>query len=106
MISSDDKTSIQARCRCHPTLPPGASRAMRVEHEYDRGGALAYLAAYDVHQPQVIGLCSDTTGIDPFMELVEEVMTREPYTSARRVFWVVDNGSSHRRQAAIDRLAQ
>jgi transposase len=106
VISSDEKTSIQARCRCHPTLPPGASRAMRVEHEYDRGGALAYLAAYDVHRAQVIGLCSDTTGIDPFKELVEEVMTREPYASARRVFWVVDNGSSHRGQAAIDRLTR
>lgn len=106
VISSDEKTSIQARCRCHPTLPPGTSRTMRVEHEYDRGGALAYLAAYDVHQARVIGLCSDTTGIDPFTELVDEVMTREPYASARRVFWIVDNGSSHRGQAAIDRLTR
>jgi transposase len=106
VISSDEKTSIQARCRCHPTLPPGTSRAMRVEHEYDRGGALAYLAAYDVHRAHVIGLCSDTTGIDPFMELVDEVMTQEPYASAKRVFWIVDNGSSHRGQAAIDRLTK
>ena len=105
VISSDEKTSIQARCRCHPTLPPGTSRTMRVNHEYERGGALAYLAAYDVHRARVIGLCSDTTGIAPFTELVDEVMTQEPYASARRVFWVVDNGSSHRGQAAIDRLA-
>jgi transposase len=104
VISSDEKTSIQARCRCHPTLPPGTSRTMRVNHEYDRGGALAYLAAYDVHQAHVIGLCSATTGIDSFMDLVEEVMTQEPYASARRVFWVVDNGSSHRGRTAIDRL--
>jgi hypothetical protein len=33
-------------------------------------------------------------------------MTREPYKSADRVFWVVDNGSSHRGQAAIDRLTE
>jgi DDE superfamily endonuclease len=104
VISSDEKTSIQARCRRHPTLAPGKARTMRIEHEYDRGGALAYLAAYDVHRAHVIGLCSDTTGIDPFMELVDEVMTQEPYASATRVFWVVDNGSSHRGQAAIDRL--
>jgi DNA-binding NarL/FixJ family response regulator len=32
-------------------------------------------------------------------------MTQEPYASAKRVFWIVDNGSSHRGQAAIDRLA-
>ena len=104
VISSDEKTSIQARCRCHPTLPPGRSRAMRVSHEYERGGALAYLAAYDVHRARVIGLCSDTTGIGPFTDLVDEVMTQEPYAPARRVFWVVDNGSSHRGQAVSDRL--
>ena len=104
VICSDEKTSIQARCRCHPTLPPGRSRVMRVNHEYERGGALAYLAAYDVHRARVTGLCSDTTGIEPFTDLVDEVMTQEPYASARRVFWVVDNGSSHRGQAASDRL--
>ena len=31
-------------------------------------------------------------------------MTKEPYASARRVFWVVDNGSSHRGQASVERL--
>jgi hypothetical protein len=31
-------------------------------------------------------------------------MTKEPYASARRVFWIVDNGSSHRGQKAVDRL--
>jgi hypothetical protein len=106
VLSSDEKTSIQARCRCHPTLAPGAARTMRVNHEYDRGGALAYLAAYDVHRARVFSHCSAKTGIVPFMTLVEYVMTQEPYASARRVFWVVDNGSSHRGQAAIDRLTK
>jgi len=55
VICADEKTSIQARCRCHPTLPPGKARAMRVEHDYKRGGALAYLAAWDVHRGQVTG---------------------------------------------------
>ncbi|MEV4418321.1 IS630 family transposase, partial [Catellatospora sp. NPDC049609] len=105
VISADEKTSIQARCRCHPTLPPGRSRLMRVEHEYDRGGALAYLAALDVHRGKVHGRCEPTTGLAPFARLVEQVMTREPYASARRVFWIVDNGSSHRGQASIDRMA-
>jgi transposase len=106
VISADEKTSIQARCRCHPTLPPGTSRTMRVNHDYDRGGAVAYLAAYDVHRAEVFGRCEPTTGIEPFRRLVEQVMTAEPYASADRVFWIVDNGSSHRGQAAIDRLAE
>lgn len=104
VVCADEKTSIQARCRCHPTLPPGRSRMMRVEHEYDRKGALAYLAAWDVHRGQVTGRCEDTTGIDPFARLVQQVMTAEPYSSADRVFWITDNGSSHRGQAAIDRM--
>jgi transposase len=105
VISADEKTSIQARCRCHPTLAPGQARAMRINHEYHRGGACAYLAAYDVHRAKVFGRCEDTTGIDPFMRLVAQVMSQEPYASAKRVFWVVDNGSSHRGQASINRLA-
>jgi hypothetical protein len=105
VICADEKTSIQARCRCHPTLPPGKARAMRVEHDYDRGGALAYLAAWDVHREQVTGRCEDTTGIAPFARLVAQVMTTEPYASAERVFWIVDNGSSHRGAAAAERMA-
>ena len=105
VISADEKTSIQARCRCHPTLPPGKARQIRVNHDYHRRGAIAYLAAYDVHRGQVFGRCQDTTGIAAFEQLVDQVMTTEPYASAERVFWIVDNGSSHRGQAAIDRLA-
>ena len=106
VISADEKTSIQARLRCHPTLAPASTRDMRVEHEYDRGGALAYLAGWDVHRAKIFGRCEPTTGIEPFARLVEQVMTTEPYASARRVFWVVDNGSSHRGQRAVDRMQQ
>jgi hypothetical protein len=106
VISADEKTSIQARLRCHPTLVPASTRPMRVEHEYDRGGALAYLAAWDVHRAKIFGRCEPTTGIDQFHHLVDQVMSTEPYTSARRVFWIVDNGSSHRGQRATDRLHQ
>uniref|UniRef100_UPI001C3765B6 IS630 family transposase n=1 Tax=Peterkaempfera griseoplana TaxID=66896 RepID=UPI001C3765B6 len=101
VISADEKTSIQARCRCHPTLAPGQARAMRVNHTYGRGGALAYLAAYDVHHARVFGRSEPRTGIDPFMALVARVMSQEPYAGAKRV----DNGSSHRGKKAADRLA-
>ena len=106
VLCADEKTRIQARCRCHPTLPPGKARTMRVNHDYDRGGALAYLAAWDVGRARVVGRCAPSTGIKPFMALVAQVMTQEPYASAKRVFWIVDNGSSHRGKAAIDRLAK
>lgn len=106
VICADEKTSVQARCRCHPTLPPAPGRYVRVEHEYQRKGALAYLAAWDVHHARIHGRCEPTTGIAPFARLVEQVMTSEPYASARRVFWIVDNGSSHRGQASSTRMSK
>jgi hypothetical protein len=106
IISSDEKTSIQARIRCHQTLGPAPGRRRRVEHEYGRGGALQYLAAWDVQEGVVRGRCEAQTGIAPFGRLVTQVMDQEPYRSASRVFWVVDNGSSHRGEAARQRLAE
>jgi DDE superfamily endonuclease/Homeodomain-like domain len=106
VLSADEKTSIQARLRRHPTLPPGPRRAMRVEHEYGRGGALAYLAAWDVHRAKLFGRCEATTGIEPFDRLVGQVMGDEPYRSARRVFWILDNGTSHRGEASVRRLTE
>jgi hypothetical protein len=104
IISADEKTSIQARLRLHPTVPPQPQQSMRVEFEYERGGALAYIAAWDVRRAKVFGRCETTTGIDPFDRLVQQVMEQEPYRTAPRVFWIVDNGSSHRGAAAVRRL--
>ncbi len=105
VISADEKTSIQARARRHPTQPAGeGGRPMRVEHEYERKGALAYLAAWDVHRAKLFGRLESRNGIEPFGRLVEDVMAREPYASAERVFWIVDNGSSHRGARSVERL--
>jgi len=106
VVSTDEKTSIQARVRVHPSLPTQPGKMMRVEHEYARGGAWAYLAALDVHRAKVFGRCEATTGIAPFARLVEQVMRQSPYKEARRVFWVMDNGSSHRGDASVQRLTQ
>lgn len=106
VLSTDEKTSIQARVRIHSSLPPEPGRPMRVEHEYRRGGAWAYLAALDVHRAKVFGRCEASTGIAPFARLVDQVMSQPPYDRARRVFWIMDNGSSHRGEASVQRLTQ
>lgn len=106
VISADEKTSIQARLRRHPSAPAGPGRPMRVEHEYRRAGALQYLAAWDVHRARLFGRLEERNGIDAFDRLVGQVMRRALYRKARRVFWVVDNGTAHRGQAAAVRLAK
>jgi DDE superfamily endonuclease len=106
VVCCDEKPSIQARRRKHPTLAAaaGVGRGQRVEHEYDRQGALCYLAAWDARRARLFDRCAPKDGIVPFDLLVEQFMTVEPYSKAQRVFVIVDNGSAHRGQRSIDRL--
>ena len=106
VVSTDEKTSIQARARIHPSLPVRPGKPMRVEHEYERRGAWAYLAALDVHRAKLFGRCESTTGIAPFHRLVDQVMRQPPYKEARTVFWIMDNGSSHRGERSVERLTR
>ncbi len=104
VICADEKSQLQALGRRHATVPVAAGRPALVEFEYRRGGTLAYLAAWDVHHAHLFDRVEPKTGIEPFGRLVEQVMTSEPYASARRVFWIVDNGSSHAGKTSIARM--
>lgn len=104
VISADEKTSIQARRRIHPTLPAKPHLPMKVEHEYKRLGAWAYIAALDVHNAKIFGSCEAKSGIVPFDALLNKIMRHPKYRDARRVFLIVDNGSSHRGDTSIKRI--
>ena len=107
VVSADEKTSIQARSRKAKSLPTQPGQPMKIEHEYKRLGAWAYLAALDVHRAKLFGRCEPKNGIAAFDRLVDQVMRQWPYRRARRVFWIVDNGSAHRGpQAARRRQAK
>lgn len=101
VVCADEKPSIQARRRKHRTLPVAGQR---VEHEYERMGALCYLAAWDVRRARIFDRCAPKDGIEPFDALVEQFISVEPYAKAQRVFLIIDNGSAHRGQRSVDRL--
>lgn len=104
VLSADEKTQLQIRRRRHPISPPAPSRPLRVEHEYRRHGTCAYQAAWDVHHARLFGQVTDRSTRATFDALVAEVMAAEPYRGAERIFWIVDNGTVHRGQPAIERL--
>ena len=106
VVCADEKPSIQARRRKHATLPasPDHRRGQRVEHEYERNGALCYLAAWDARRAKLFDRCAPKDGIEPFDGLVDQFMSQHPYKQAQRVFVIVDNGSAHRGKRSIDRL--
>jgi hypothetical protein len=104
VISSDEKTSIQARIRGQASLAPPPAEPMRIEPEDKRGGAMQYVAAWEVLRGLGFGRCAATTGIASCGRLGDQVMQQAPYGHADRVFWMVDNGASHRGQRAVRRL--
>jgi hypothetical protein len=106
VICADEKTQLQILERRAVTLPPKPGQPGRYESEYRRWGTLAYLAALDVNSGQIFGCMDEKVGIEPFRQLLEQVMRQEPYASARRVFWIVDNGSSHKPTTFPERLQQ
>jgi hypothetical protein len=104
VVCADEKPSIQARRRRAATLGAAPSRGQKVEHEYERKGALCYLAAWDARRAKIFDRCAPKDGIEPFDQLVEQFMSQHPYAYARRVFMIIDNGSAHRGKRSIDRL--
>ena len=106
VLSMDEKTSIQARGRSHEEMPPEPKQTRRIESEYNRNGALQYLAAWDVHRGIILGRCDKKTGIKPFGLLVDYVLKQKTYEDAMRIFFIVDNGSSHRGQASVERMGR
>ena len=98
-----DRATIQAHIRAEHWAPP----------EVAAGEPNCWLVVgfYDdvaVRTPQGWQLSSVTLTLSHQENeaLLEQVMNTEPYASARRVFWVVDNGSSHRGRRAVDRMQQ
>lgn len=106
VLSADEKSQLQILERKVPTMPPASKRSIRTENEYKRHGTIAYLAGIDVFNGRVFGCVDDKTGIVPFKGLLDLVMSQEPYASADRVFWIVDNGSSHHPSTFPDRLRE
>jgi len=77
---------------------------MHIEHEYQRKGVWAYLAAWDTRRAKIFSRLEEKNGIGPFDRLVSQVMSQEPYASAERVFWIMDNCSCHRGERSVKRL--
>jgi DDE superfamily endonuclease len=104
VVCCDEKPSIRARARLHPAAAANRRGGLLVEHEYERRGALCYLAGWDVRHARIFDRCTPADGIEPFDRLVEQFMSVAPYGKAQRVFVIVDNGSAHRGKASIRRL--
>ena len=93
LLSVDEKTSIQALERKHPTIPGQAGSVTRIEHEYIRHGTRCLTAGFEVATGAVMGMLTPNRPAEVFAEFVQWAC--DYYAEASRLHLVVDNLSTH-----------
>jgi hypothetical protein len=93
LLCVDEKTSIQALERKHPTILGQAGSITKIEHEYTRHGTRCLTAGFEVATGQVLGMLTANRPAEVFAEFVRRVCDR--YAQAPRLHLVLDNLSTH-----------
>jgi hypothetical protein len=93
VVCVDEKTSIQALERLHPTKPAKPGRVALQEFEYRRHGTRCLLATLVVPTGQVLGRVSAHRATWDFVRHVRDVVVQFP--EVKRIHWVMDNLNTH-----------
>lgn len=104
VLSIDEKTSIQAKSRKHPTKGVQPGRPERREFEYRRHGTASLIAALDVATGKVTATDvarNDSAHFVEFLADIEAAIDRD-----LSIHIVLDNGSSHRSKATKKWLSE
>lgn len=94
VLCVDEKTSLQPRTRKSPTLPAQPGLPVRVEHEYERKGALNLFAAFDTRTGKVYAHTAERKRQKEFIEFLEK-LDREIPRHITKVHLVMDNLRMH-----------
>jgi transposase len=105
VLCVDEKTSLQPRPRLSPTLPAQPGRPVRVEHEYQRKGALNLFAAFDTRSGKVYACTADRKRQVEFIAFLEQ-LDREVPAEKTTIHVVLDNLPMHKGKQVQAWLAQ
>lgn len=104
VISTDEKTGIQALERLHPTKPARPGLVERFEFEYIRHGTLCLIANFDVATGEVIRpSIGDTRSEKDFVEHIKQTIETDP--TVKWVF-VVDQLDTHKSASLVKLVAE
>lgn len=95
VLCVDEKTSIQPRTRLSPTLPAQPGLPVRVEHEYQRKGALNLFAAFDTRSGRVYARTAPRKRQAEFIAFLEQLDRDIPETITT-IHVVLDNLRMHK----------
>jgi len=104
VISTDEKTGIQALERLHPTKPTRPGLTERIEFEYRRHGTLCLIANFDVATGKaIVPTMGQTRTEEDFAAHVTRTIDLDP--EAQWIF-VLDQLNTHKSEALVRLVAQ
>jgi transposase len=95
VLCVDEKTSLQPRTRKSPTRPAQPGHPVRVEHEYERKGALNLFAGFDTRTGKVYGMTAERKRQAEFIAFLEK-LDREIDPRVTVIHVVLDNLRMHK----------
>jgi transposase len=95
VLCVDEKTSLQPRTRKSPTRPAAPGQPVRVEHEYERKGALNLFAAFDTRTGKVYGHTAERKRQVEFIAFLE-MLDRDIDPQVTVIHVVLDNLRMHK----------
>ena len=93
LLYADEKPNIQALQRARPIQRTRPDQIERQEFEYIRHGTVNLLAGLTVHNGHMWAECLDRNDGEHFRPAICRLL--HPYSWARRIHLIIDNGPSH-----------
>lgn len=104
VVSTDEKTGIQALERLHPTKPTKPGLTERIEFEYKRHGTLCLIANFDVVTGKaIVPTVGPTRNEGDFADHIARTIDTDP--EAKWIF-VMDQLNTHKSEALVRLLAE
>lgn len=104
LMSTDEKTGIQALERKHPTKPMIPGTPALIEHEYERHGTQALIANLDVATGQCVSpSIGDTRTEADFVAHIQQTVALDP--EANWIF-IVDQLNTHKSESLVRFVAE
>ena len=104
VVSTDEKTGLQAHERAHPTRPLQPGLVERVEFEYSRHGTQTLIANFEVATGQVIApSVGPTRTEEDFVGHIERTIAGDP---AAAWIFIVDRLNTHQSESLVRLVAK
>ena len=104
LMSTDEKTGIQALERKHPTKPMRPGKPALIEHEYERHGTQALIANLDIATGKCVSPSIGQTRTEAdFVAHIQQTVALDP---AANWIFIVDQLNTHKSESLVRFVAE